>query len=162
MVGLDASGKTSMLHKLQLGETVNTVPTIGFNVERVEYKNLSFTVWDVGGQERIRKLWRHYYQGANAVLFVVDCTDKERLDTVKEELALLVKEEKLNQAVICVLANKQVKQTAMTPRDLAQRLDLQTLFYDRTWSMFGTIAPTGDGMYESLDWLSRVLIQKKS
>ena len=62
MVGLDAAGKTTILYKLKLGEVVTTIPTIGFNVETVEYKNISFTVWDVGGQDKIRNLWRHYYQ----------------------------------------------------------------------------------------------------
>ena len=61
MVGLDAAGKTTILYKLKLGEVVTTIPTIGFNVETVEYKNISFTVWDVGGQDKIRPLWRHYY-----------------------------------------------------------------------------------------------------
>merc|ERR1712022_95923 len=54
MVGLDAAGKTTILYKLKLGEVVNTIPTIGFNVETVEYKNISFNVWDVGGQDKIR------------------------------------------------------------------------------------------------------------
>ena len=62
MVGLDAAGKTTILYKLKLGEIVTTIPTIGFNVETVEYKNISFTVWDVGGQDKVRPLWRHYYQ----------------------------------------------------------------------------------------------------
>lgn len=61
-VGLDAAGKTTILYKLKLGEVVTTIPTIGFNVETVEYKNISFTVWDVGGQDKIRPLWRHYFQ----------------------------------------------------------------------------------------------------
>uniref|UniRef100_A0A183CME8 MICOS complex subunit MIC60 n=1 Tax=Globodera pallida TaxID=36090 RepID=A0A183CME8_GLOPA len=62
MVGLDAAGKTTILYKLKLGEIVTTIPTIGFNVETVEYRNISFTVWDVGGQDKIRPLWRYYYQ----------------------------------------------------------------------------------------------------
>jgi len=62
MLGLDAAGKTTILYKLKLGEVVSSVPTIGFNVETVEYKNIKFTVWDVGGQDKIRLLWRHYYQ----------------------------------------------------------------------------------------------------
>lgn len=62
MVGLDAAGKTTILYKLKLGEIVTTIPTIGFNVETVEYKNISFTVWDVGGQDKIRPLWRYYFQ----------------------------------------------------------------------------------------------------
>ena len=58
MVGLDAAGKTTILYKLKLGEIVTTIPTIGFNVETVEYKNISFTVWDVGGQDKVRACWQ--------------------------------------------------------------------------------------------------------
>ncbi|KAH3765525.1 ADP-ribosylation factor 2 [Pelomyxa schiedti] len=61
MLGLDAAGKTTILYKLRIGEVVTTLPTIGFNVETVEYKNsIKFTVWDIGGQDKIRPLWRHY------------------------------------------------------------------------------------------------------
>lgn len=87
MVGLDAAGKTTILYKLKLGEIVTTIPTIGkaglfggwgnvslscnlltgFNVETVEYKNISFTVWDVGGQDKIRPLWRHYFQNTQGM-----------------------------------------------------------------------------------------------
>jgi hypothetical protein len=62
MLGLDAAGKTTILYKLHIGEILSTVPTIGFNVEKVQYKNVMFTVWDVGGQEKLRPLWRHYFQ----------------------------------------------------------------------------------------------------
>ena len=77
MVGLDAAGKTTILYKLKLGENVTTIPTIGFNVETVEYKNINFTVWDVGGQDKIRPLWRHYYMNTQALTFVVDCNDRD-------------------------------------------------------------------------------------
>ncbi|ROT81146.1 ADP-ribosylation factor [Penaeus vannamei] len=86
MVGLDAAGKTTILYKLKLGEVVSTIPTIGFNVETVEYKNISFTVWDVGGQVKLRPLWRHYYQNTAAVVYVVDSSDAERLQEAREEL----------------------------------------------------------------------------
>src|SRR6202044_2904207 len=76
MVGLDAAGKTTILYKLKLGEVVQTIPTIGFNVETVEYKNISFTVWDVRGQSKIL-LWKHYFQNTKGVIFVVDSTDRE-------------------------------------------------------------------------------------
>merc|ERR1711972_350429 len=72
MVGLDAAGKTTILHELKLGEGVTTTPTIGFNVETVGHKNISFTVWDVGGQDKFRPLWRHYYQNTQGIIFVVD------------------------------------------------------------------------------------------
>ena len=86
MVGLDAAGKTTILYKLKLGEIVTTIPTIGFNVETVEYKNISFTVWDVGGQDKIRPLWRHYFQNTQGLIFVVDSNDRERVQEAKDEL----------------------------------------------------------------------------
>ena len=53
----------AILYKLKLNQSVTTIPTVGFNVETVTYKNVKFNVWDVGGQDKIRPLWRHYYTG---------------------------------------------------------------------------------------------------
>lgn len=54
----------AILYKLKLtNQDVTTIPTVGFNVESVTYKNVKFNVWDVGGQDKIRPLWRHYYSG---------------------------------------------------------------------------------------------------
>merc|ERR1712224_524390 len=86
MVGLDAAGKTTVLYKLKCGEAVTTIPTIGFNVETVEYKNINFTVWDIGGQDKIRKLWSHYYQGTDGLIFVIDSSDHDRIEVAREEL----------------------------------------------------------------------------
>ena len=78
IVGLDASGKTTILYKLKLGEIVQTIPTIGFNVETVTYKNNYLTLWDVGGCDKMRPLMRHYFQNTQALIFVVDSHDRER------------------------------------------------------------------------------------
>ena len=59
---------------------------LGFNVETVEYKNISFTVWDVGGQDKIRPLWRHYYQNTQGLIFVVDSNDSDRIDAALTDL----------------------------------------------------------------------------
>ncbi len=67
MLGLDAAGKTTILYKLKLNQDVTTIPTVGFNVETVTYKNVKFNVWDVGGQDKIRPLWRHYFSGMFAL-----------------------------------------------------------------------------------------------
>ncbi|KAI2565433.1 hypothetical protein G5576_007594 [Homo sapiens] len=107
MVGLDAAGKTTILYKLKLGEIVTTIPTIGFNVETVEYKNISFTVWDVGGQDKIRPLWRHYFQNTQGLIFVVDSNDRERVNEAREELMRMLAEDELRDAVLLVFANKQ-------------------------------------------------------
>jgi ADP-ribosylation factor 4 len=92
-VGLDAAGKTTILYKLKLGEIVTTIPTIGFNVETVEYKNICFTVWDVGGQDKIRPLWRHYFQNTQGLIFVVDSNDRERIIEAEKELQNMVSPE---------------------------------------------------------------------
>lgn len=87
MLGLDSAGKTTMLYKLKLNETVSTIPTLGFNVETVQpTKNISFTVWDVGGQELLRPLWRHYFQNCDGLLYIVDSGDQSRFKEAKEEL----------------------------------------------------------------------------
>merc|ERR1719370_537293 len=103
MVGLDAAGKTTVLYKLKLGEVVTTIPTIGFNMETVEYRNLRFNVWDVGGQDQIRRLWRHYFQGTHGLIYVVDSNDRDRIEDVREELAKLLAEDELRDVVLLVL-----------------------------------------------------------
>lgn len=132
MVGLDAAGKTTILYKLKLGEVVTTIPTIGFNVETVDYKNISFTVWDVGGQDKIRLLWRHYYQNTQGLIFVVDSNDRDRVDDAREELHKMIAEEELKEAVLLVFANKQDLPGAMTCPEITDKLGLHTI-RGRTW-----------------------------
>lgn len=159
MVGLDAAGKTTILYKLKLGEVVTTIPTIGFNVESVEYRNISFTVWDVGGQDRIRPLWRHYYQNTQGVIFVVDSNDRERIPEARAELERMLGEPELSNAVVLVFANKQDLPRAMPVAECSEKLGLHTM-RGRTWHIQGCCATTGDGLYEGLDWLSATLTRR--
>ncbi|CAG4952130.1 unnamed protein product [Colias eurytheme] len=159
MVGLDAAGKTTILYKLKLGEIVTTIPTIGFNVETVEYRNISFTVWDVGGQDKIRPLWRHYYQNTQGLIFVVDSSDTKRIAEAENELANMLKEDELRDAVILVFANKQDMPNAMTAAELTSALNLNNL-RNRRWYIQATCATQGQGLYEGLDWLSNELAKK--
>eukprot|EP00033_Pygsuia_biforma_P001347 GCRY01001525.1.p1 GENE.GCRY01001525.1~~GCRY01001525.1.p1 ORF type:complete len:183 (-),score=20.61 GCRY01001525.1:101-649(-) len=156
MVGLDAAGKTTILYKLKLGEIVNTVPTIGFNLETVEYKNINFTVWDVGGQDKIRPLWRHYFQNTQAFIFVVDSNDRDRIDEAHAELHKMLGEDDLRDSVLLVFANKQDLPHAMSVAEITDRLRLGEL-RTRKWYIQSTCATTGDGLYEGLDWLSQIL-----
>ena len=152
--GLDAAGKTTILYKLKLGEVVNTIPTIGFNVETVEYKNISFNVWDVGGQDKIRLLWRHYYTNTQGLIYVVDSNDRERIEENREELHKMLAEEELRDAVLLVFANKQDLPGALTCPEITDKLGLHTI-RGRTWFIQSTCAVRGDGLYEGLDWLSK-------
>ncbi|EGD99827.1 ADP-ribosylation factor [Trichophyton mentagrophytes] len=156
MVGLDAAGKTTILYKLKLGEIVTTIPTIGFNVETVEYKNIQFTVWDVGGQDKIRPLWRHYFQNTQGIIFVVDSNDRDRVVEAREELQKMLNEDELRDALLLVFANKQDLPNAMSPAEITSQLGLQTLSR-RAWYIQSTCATTGDGLYEGLEWLAGAL-----
>lgn len=80
---------------------------LGFNVETVEYKNIQFTVWDVGGQDKIRPLWRHYFQNTQGIIFVVDSNDRDRVVEAREELQRMLNEDELRDAMLLVFANKQ-------------------------------------------------------
>merc|ERR1711865_662294 len=159
MVGLDAAGKTTILYKLKLGEVVTTIPMIGFNVETVEYKNISFTVWDVGGQDKIRPLWRHYYQNTQGLIFVVDSNDRDRAEDAREELSKMLNEDEMKDAALLVFANKQDLPNAMPAAEVTEKLGLHNM-RNRQWFIQSACATTGDGLYEGLDWLSNTLSKK--
>lgn len=159
MLGLYNAGKTTILHRLELGAIVTTMPTIGFNVETVEHKSrslVSFTVWDVGGRDGIRMLWRHWYVGKDALIFVVDSSDEESLEQSHQQLWKMLGEEELRGRPLLVLANKQDLPKALAPAQLAERLGLHSL-RGRLWDIQGCCATAGDGLFEGLDWLSTVV-----
>eukprot|EP00455_Lapot_gusevi_P012733 TRINITY_DN160_c0_g1_i12.p1 TRINITY_DN160_c0_g1~~TRINITY_DN160_c0_g1_i12.p1 ORF type:complete len:173 (-),score=53.88 TRINITY_DN160_c0_g1_i12:325-843(-) len=167
-IDIDAAGKTTILYKLKLGELLTTIPTIGFNVETVEYKRVSFTMWDVGGQEKIRPLWRHYYQNTQGVIFVVDSSDRDRIDSsqgcqhsAEEELRQLLSSEELRDAALLVLANKQDLPNALSASKVAERLGLNRL-RQRAWHLQSCCGTTGEGLHEGLDWLSTTLTRSAS
>lgn len=129
ILGLDNAGKTTILcmllfiihyiDKMQLGEVQNVVPTVGFNVEYVQYENINFQVWDIGGQYEIRPYWRCYYPKTNAVVFTVDSSDKDRIDIVKQELFILLEEEDLKEVPLAIVANKQDKVGCLTDKEVS-------------------------------------------
>lgn len=94
------------VHPLEFG-TATDRTTVGFNVETVTYKNVRFNVWDVGGQEKIRPLWRHYYTGTQALVFVVDSSDRDRIDEARQELHRILSDREMKDCLLLVFANKQ-------------------------------------------------------
>lgn len=137
-----------------------TIPTIGFNVEQVTYKNLKFQVWDLGGQTSIRPYWRCYYSNTDAIIYVVDSADKDRIGISKDELLYMLREEELAGAVLLVLANKQDIEGCLSVAEVHQALGLDAL-KNRTFQIFKTSATKGEGLDQAMDWLSNVLQTKK-
>lgn len=156
MLGLDAAGKTTILYKLHIGEVLSTVPTIGFNVEKVQYKNVQFTVWDVGGQEKLRPLWKHYFNNTDALIYVVDSLDRERVTRAANEFSTIVSDPLMRNSAILIFANKQDMKGALSPAEVCEALGMNNL-RDRTWHVQGTVATKGEGLYEGIDWLSTAL-----
>jgi small GTP-binding protein len=160
MLGLDAAGKTTILYKLKIGEVIATIPTIGFNVETVEYRNVTFQVWDVGGQDKIRKLWRHYYSGTHGIIFVVDSSDRERMDTVRKEFEEILGADEMRSAALLVYANKQDVPGALSTRAIAETLGLHKV-RDRMWYIQATCGTSGEGLYAGLNWLTDAVNQQR-
>ena len=117
-------------------------------------------MWDLGGQTSIRPYWRCYYQNTNAVIYVVDSADTERMGISKQELVTMLEEEELKDAALMVFANKQDLPNAMNAAEITDKLGLHSL-RQRNWYIQSTCATTGDGLYEGLDWLSTSLKGKK-
>jgi len=156
ILGLDGAGKTTILYRLQVGDVVTTIPTIGFNVEQVTYKNLKFQVWDLGGQTSIRPYWRCYYSNTDAIIYVVDSADRDRVGVSKQELVAMLEEEELANAVLVVMANKQDMQGAMNVAEVHAALGLDAL-RNRTLQIFKTSATKGEGLDQAMDWLANAL-----
>jgi len=159
ILGLDGAGKTTLLGKLQLGEVVHTVPTVGFNVESMSYKNVSFMLWDVGGQEKIRHLWKHYYKNTDAVIWVIDSCDRQRISESKDELIKVLGEEELVGKPLLIYANKQDLPNPVTVAELTEKLDLSNsgATGKRPVHIQPAVATAGTGLFEGLDWLVGVL-----
>lgn len=154
MVGLDAAGKTTILYKLKLNETVSTIPTIGFNVETVSpCKGVRFTVWDVGGQEKIRPLWRPYFQNTQGLIYVVDSSDLERISEARQELFSVLESPEMEGVPVVVIGNKQDLPRALKSNQLAQQLSLLR-HKANPWHVQEACAKNGEGIYEAMHKLS--------
>ncbi|CAG5131705.1 unnamed protein product [Candidula unifasciata] len=128
LLGLDSAGKTTILYRLKLDDLVTTIPTIGFNVESIQYKDLHLTAWDIGSRDKIRPLFRHYYKGADAVVFVIDSHDRERLDELNYDVIKpAVGAEELTNAVFLFLANKMDLADTMSIEEISEKLSLRFL-----------------------------------
>ncbi|XP_033911229.2 uncharacterized protein LOC117433239 [Acipenser ruthenus] len=159
MLGLDAAGKTTILYKLKLNEAISTIPTIGFNVETVEpMRGVSFTVWDVGGQGKIRALWKHYYTNAEGLLFVVDSSDPERFDEARGELEGILSHDEMSKVPFVILANKQDLPGARSPADLAEAMGLSKQ-RGHEWQVQGCCAVNGEGIVEGIQRLTEMVKQ---
>lgn len=156
VIGLDNSGKTTLIHHLKpkKATTMEITPTVGFQVEEFSKNNISFTVYDMSGQGRYRSLWEHYYAEVEAIIYVLDSTDRLRMCVAKEELEQLLSHEEIKKsnAPILFFANKMDIAGAMSPDECLDELALDRI-RDKPWHIAPSNAITGDGINEGVEWL---------
>ena len=158
MLGLDGAGKTSILYKLKLNEIITTIPTVGFNVEAIQYKNITMTIWDVGGQDKLRKLWSYYYEATCALIFVVDSSDTERLIEAREEMWSVLNDSEMDGKPILIFANKQDMTNAVTDVYITEKFGMLNC-KSHSWKVQPCCATNGEGLYEGLEWLSKECVK---
>ncbi|XP_045423118.1 ADP-ribosylation factor-like protein 11 [Lemur catta] len=157
MLGLDAAGKTMLLYKLKGHPLVETVPTIGFNVEPLEAPgHVLLTFWDVGGQSQLRASWKDHLEGTDVLVYVLDSTDEARLPEAAAELTEVLGDPNMAGVPFLVLANKQEVPGALSLLDIRNSLRPER-FRGRRWELRACSALTGEGLPEALQSLRRLL-----
>ncbi|NXE64383.1 ARL11 protein, partial [Calcarius ornatus] len=157
MLGLDFAGKSTLLYKLKSGQAVDTCPTVGFNVESLRTPcGVSFTLWDVGGQDSLRASWPNYLEDISTLIFVLDSADTARLAEAVAELEEALRHPGMAGIPVLLLANKQDVPGALPPAQLAEMLRPGALARHR-WMLRGCSAHTGQGLQEVLAILGMLL-----
>ena len=165
MIGLDGAGKTTALYRMKLDQYLNTVPTIGFNCERIagtigRSSGLTFLVWDVGGQEKIRPLWRSYTRCTDGIIFVLDSANHHMLEEAKMELHRTVSYQDNKDIPLLILANKQDLPRAISEEEIIEALELRSL-QSSLWSVELACSITGEGLDTGVEVMHSMIIKRK-
>ncbi|KAM8952607.1 ADP-ribosylation factor-like protein 14 [Pelodytes ibericus] len=151
ILGLDAAGKSTLLYKFKFKEPFSTTPTVGFNVEMIHSeKHLQLTMWDVGGQQKMRSFWCHYFENTDGLVYVVDSTNKQTLDESKKEFQFILQNELIKNIPVVVLANKQDLPGALNAEEITRKFNMKKHCSDRDWYVQPCCAITGQGLAEGL------------
>ncbi|XP_072547092.1 ADP-ribosylation factor-like 4aa [Salminus brasiliensis] len=166
MLGLDSAGKTTVLYRLQFNEFVNTVPTKGFNAEKVKValggsRTVTFHFWDVGGQEKLRPLWKSYTRCTDGIVFVVDSVDAERMEEAKTELHKITRSSETHGVPVLIVANKQDLRHSLSTAEIEKMLALGELGASTPWHLQPTCAIIGDGLKEGLERLHDMILKRR-
>lgn len=155
ILGLDSVGKTSLIYALKLGEHINSIPNIGLNIERVEYKQFTINMYDVGGGPAIQNSWSVYTASSSAIIFVIDSTDRLR---TSEFLRLHDKclEETAEDIPVVYYANKQDIPGAISIYEIVEIYRLNSS--RRKWVVLPSSAKKLEGIWQ--DCLDMQLLYK--
>lgn len=158
MLGLDNSGKTTIIEQLKMTKYMKLIPAIGFNHEKVNYKGFKMHIWDPKSWNHISETWNEYLS-CHALIFVIDASDQESVYYSSRTFCKLVKKEELRDSIILLLANKKDVANCVTENEIIINFDMKRLV-DHEWKVEFISAKNGEGLYESFLWLGEQ-IQKK-
>lgn len=166
VIGLDSAGKTSLLYRLKLKEFVKTIPTKGFNTEKIKVavgtsRAINFQVWDVGGQEKLRPLWKSYTRRTDGIVFVVDSTELERMEEARVELHKITRTSENQGVPVLILANKQDQDSALTVTEVEKMLSIHELTMYTLHHVQGCSAVDGQGLQCGLEKLYEMILKRK-
>ncbi|KAL1763024.1 ADP-ribosylation factor 4C [Sigmodon hispidus] len=153
-----------VLYRLKFNQFVNTVPTIGFNTEKIKLSNgttkgISCHFWDVGGQEKLRPLWKFYSSCTDCIINVVDSVDVDRLEEAKTELHKVTKFAENQGMPLLVIANKQDLPKLMPMAEIEKQLVLHELIPATTFHVPPACAIIGEGLTEGMDKLYEMILK---
>lgn len=161
ILGLDKAGKTTILEKIQGKMDGEPVPTIGYNHQKVKMRNVSLDTWDLSGQERMRKIWKHYFVDTGGIIFVVDWTDFDRIDIARDELNYLLAEPELDDIPMLILANKQDLPEAMGVSKLRKNLGIVEEEQRRPCKIQEASAILDEGLEQGFEWMVKILTNEE-
>ncbi|XP_072477769.1 ADP-ribosylation factor-like protein 13B isoform X2 [Notamacropus eugenii] len=131
IVGLDNAGKSTAVKGIQGESPEDVTPTVGFSRIDLRQGKFEVTIFDLGGGQKIRGIWKNYYAESHGVIFVVDSSDEKRMDEARETIAEVLNHPSISGKPILVLANKQDKKGALAETDLIDCLSLEKLVNEK-------------------------------
>lgn len=152
LIGIENSGKTTLLNQLTQGEPKVTAPTIGLNIKQVKKGNINMKVWDIGGQVQYRCEWNRYTKEADAIIFMVDASNADCISISKKELHTLLEDKGLSKTPILVLGNKCDINPHLNEKEIMQGLNLDYI-NNNMWIVKMVSALKGDNIVSVVDWL---------
>ncbi|OZC09938.1 ADP-ribosylation factor family protein [Onchocerca flexuosa] len=153
LVGLQNSGKTTFVNVIASGQfTEDMIPTVGFNMRKITKGNVTIKLWDIGGQPRFRSMWERYCRGVNAIIFMVDAADEDKLEASRNELSQLLDKPQLDSIPVLVLANKKDLPGALDERQLIERMNLSAI-QNREICCYSISCKEKDNIDITLQWL---------
>jgi ADP-ribosylation factor-like protein 3 len=160
MLGLDNAGKTTLLYYLIGVDNKNTRPTPGVNAKSFQYEGNKIDLYDLGGQKAIREYWEYYYENVDALIYVFDVTDKERIGESYEVIQKLLEEDQLLNVPILFYGNKCDLTNELDAEEINKNFKLSKI-KGRDWSLFFCSALKGKGIKDGLKWLFNLDYFKK-